>query len=220
MRITVDVSKMTMGGRPIGKDQLAMMKNTPLFTGLNFTFYSSGKKLRMSTPYANIVMDAGAKTSTILMPTTKQYMTTPASADTLKQLTGSTQANIVDTKSTATILGHKAHRYKVFFKNAMMTLTGYVWVARDLPSMPSLGASDPMLKALAGKMAGFPLKMTMDLAMPSAFGQISLAGRVTAISDIPSTKGITSRRLPMRYRSLSPAFRRPTSRSMIEQATR
>jgi len=185
-KMTMDLSKMTIGGKPISPEQLESIKKSPMFGGdLEMTTYQSSHKVKVITPVSIAIVDLDTKTSTMLLPQMKKYMTIPVSASML-QMANSTEANVVDMNTTKTFLGYQTHLFKLYFKNAMMTMSGYAWICKDLPSPPSMGSSgNPMLDIIKAKMQGAPLKMSGDISMPSSFGQMSYTYEVTAISTDP-----------------------------------
>lgn len=183
IKMAMDLSKMTIGGKKLTPEQLAKLKNSPLSPGnIDMVTYQSGNKVKTVSPFTVSITDLDSKTSTILMPATKQYMTVPLPAGAMKQFGDSGGANVIDMRSTQTVMGHVTHEYKLYIKNAMMTMTAYAWVAKDIPSPVALGSGNPMLGMFNMKLAGTPLMMSVDMLMPGAFGQMAFTYRVTDIS--------------------------------------
>lgn len=189
-RTTFDFSKMTIMGNPITPDQLDMIKRSPFIgnvSGSDITMYDAGAKLRCDAPFADSIIDFTAKTDTLLLPATKQYMVTTIPTNQIAQLSAGATASLTDQKQTRTILGHVTHLYAFTITNALLTIAGNMWIATDLPDLgsPAFDSTNPAMGLIVSKVKGFPLQMDAQIDMPMTFGQLGLSYVVSSLSTAP-----------------------------------
>lgn len=203
-KIQCDLSQVSFNGQPLTAQMRQMLDRTGMFgPDATITTYYSATKVKSIAPMAISIMDTDSNLMTVLMPQTKTYLSMPLNKGAVKQVANATEANAVDMKTTKTILGHEAHLYKLYLKNPMMTMTGYAWVAPDLPSPPAFASDNTMLSAFREKLAGALLKESADMSMSMFTGKISMTYEVTSLNtdaidpatfDIPS--GYTQMQTP------------------------
>jgi len=186
-KLTFDLSKLSIMGQPVTESQMQMINKSPMFQGggMDITMVSAGKKLKVDSPMASTIVDADAKTQTVLYPSKRQYTVNSIQADSLKQLGEDTTSTVIDMNRSATILGHSARLFKFEVKNTMMTVSGSAWLATDIPMLPQFAGVNPVFDMIRSKLAGLPLKLNATASTAMLFDNASFAVDVTSISANP-----------------------------------
>ncbi len=189
MKMTMLSSATPVKGKHLTPHDAAIRKDMLTPSGnLEATVYWSNNKIKSVSPTLVTIRDLNSSTQTFLLPESKtKYVASvllPASM--IKQMGQYHQENILDMKKTKTLLGHKVHLFKVYSKNSMMTMTGYVWVAQDIPS-PSASGVDTLDSLLLSKhkIIGTALQATLVALIPRYRIKISDIYKVTALSTAP-----------------------------------
>jgi hypothetical protein len=178
-----DYSKMRINGQPVSQDQIKMIQGSLAGAGVgNTTSYYSGKRAKISTTGSTVLLDLSSNQMTILMAATKTYMTMPMNGGMFSNYTQGMQSSIKDLGQTKTILGHTAHLMKYYAKNALMTISGYVWVAPDLTEADSF---QKMSQSNLTGLKGLAMKASVEVSSPSMFGALSTKTEVTSLSTDP-----------------------------------
>ena len=114
-------------------------------------------------------------------------MVTTIPTNQIDKLSAGATASVVDLKQTKTVLGHVTHLYSLTITNTLLSITGKMWVAQDLPDMGSsaFDMTNPAMGLIVSKVKGFPLEMHAQLDMPMMFGQLGLNYVVTTLSTDP-----------------------------------
>jgi len=193
-RTSIDLTKAMIAGKPITPEEMGMLKNSPLVGGANgveIAIYDAGSKFRLDMPTADSIVDTAAKTDTLLIPSTKQYMVMSIPANQLSMLAQGSTATVTDENQTKTILGHLTHLYSFTITNLMITFSGKMWVAEDLPGLTAsaLDTTDPLIGLIGSKTKGFPLRIDATVDMPMAFGPFGLSFVVSSVSTDPLPAG-------------------------------
>jgi len=197
----MDMSKMKISGKSVTAEQLAAMKaSLPSGGNVETTSYYSGHKLKAVTSISTSIMDLDSQKMTILLPSRKRYMIMSLPPNDIKQLTFGARAKVLAIKATKTMLGHDVHLFKVSINSSTLAMIGYAWVAPDLPTPPSFGASNnPMFDILTAKLTGTTLKASYKIVSPSS-GQLSMTSEVESLSTDPIPASVFQ--IPAEYTQL------------------
>lgn len=186
-RTTFDFSKLTIMGKPASPEELGMIKKSPIVgdtNGIEISIFDSGKMLRLDAPMAGEILDLDAKTATLLIPSIKQYTVSSITPNQASQILGDAAGSVNDLKQTKTILGHQARLYGFNISNMLITLSGTVWTAQDMPDLSSSAFStmNPLMGMIVSKVKGFPLDLDGQIDVPMAFGPLGIRYVVKSIS--------------------------------------
>ncbi|MGO8671238.1 MAG: hypothetical protein ACLQVD_07745 [Capsulimonadaceae bacterium] len=158
------------------------------------TTYISGLKSRVNTgSFMSMIMDAGAQTMTILLPSTHTYVTTPIDPDMVKREIAAAMASsgapggmpnmqykVVDTGRSTTFLGHKCRHYTATMTMPMPQVGSVVMhmnilAAQDLPVDPRIFSALSMQAGLGtNSVNGVPIliETTMTSSSPMLDGMM------------------------------------------------
>jgi|SRR5579883_1917118 len=183
-----------------------MMRNMPpsaqaqMNSLMQFTIYSSGKKVRVASPMFSMIIDPDNKKMDMINDTAKTYTEMPfdptkafgmlpGGAGGMNPMSGA-DYNVVDTGKTTMFLGHKVRHYVVTShintpNTGEMTIHSDILAAQDLPAA-DMQAFTNISSYQSGKthVVGVPFK-TVTTVTGGPMGTMTMTQTVTSLSTKP-----------------------------------
>jgi len=184
--VQADMSK--VAGSALTMDELAVLARNG--SGLA-TLYIKGSGVRLDEPNMSLVTDAVAGTTMFIDAKSRCYATQSLKVQAYNKTVAAMTVVSKKLASTQDILGHVCVGYDVTVTNGTETTESVLWVATDLPGIPSgVILAEPGIDVARSKVGGLPLKITSVMKGPAvAGGQVGWSEVATSVStaQLPSS---------------------------------